>query len=132
MICTTQTICQVCEACTLQGVGVTLMNRVIGNDLAYITQSGLLSITYEVIDDQDGSVVEIGQIPIATSVFDTLQDGIAWEATDDLGYNFRWMLPGSATPNSERFYDLTITFVPPAGGLFKVAWRIWSQLAGGA
>ena len=129
MSCGTQaTDCQTNNACTLQGVGVTLMNRVVDNDLDLTEQYKTNSISYEVIDDITGVIVEVGAVPISSITI--LQSPPEWGTTDDIGYNWRWLAPGSCFPGGDQFYHVYVSFVPASGGIYKLYWRVWSQAAG--
>jgi len=121
---------------TISRSGTVLLARVVGANNANITQATLAAIAYQVRDleaDVSGALLPI---VIATSIFDTLQTGGAWDA-DTTGYNFAFTVPASAfawTPEEDlagnpkpRRFRVDVRFTPVTGEPFVVPWALWVQ-----
>lgn len=126
-------------AALLEDNPLTLADRILGNDVAAITQATINTISFRVWEyaswddaklDRDGS--EIGtqaSLDKTIVVFDTLQTDAYWEsppgsgnAIDDTGYNFRATIPPARFPSAAKWYRVEITFTPTAGDAFKIVW----------
>lgn len=131
--------------------GVTLLARLVGQLLPAepITRASLVSIAYTVTDLTTGLPLGIGIFPVASTVYDQLQQGDpAWTidtparpGVDQLsGYNFAGQLPATLFPVStpappspltgqpaKHRIQCDVAFTPTAGGQpFRVSF-VWDQ-----
>ncbi len=119
-----------------EDTGCSLMDRVLGNAGAAITQATITSIAYKVYehDTKDAAVAATGgtlvagtasSLTVASVVFDTLQTAAPWDSTADaLGYNFRYDSPAVDRPTGGKWYRHEIVFTPTSGAVFAIVWIV--------
>lgn len=111
---------------------IALMDRVKNISGALITAASVSALAYKVYaclnQDEviDGSGEQVGTTttltPISTYVFDELQTAAPW-TKDDVGYNLRIDLPGTARP-APGWHRVEVTITPVSGSAYTLRWGI--------
>lgn len=103
-----------------QGEPGTFVGRIRNVQGALITQASLSTITYAIYDLKalaPPTLILSGSVPIASSVFDALQQNAAIWPVDSTGYNFSFTLPQTSFPNAgpAQRYAAEFKFTDVAG-----------------
>ena len=111
----------------LANTAVYLMADVRWTDGTRITQATTDSVVCRSVDlDDTSTAISQPDITVSTSVFDSLQTDSRWTVNAS-GYNFGFILPGSAIPSARKTYLVTFDFVPTSGETVRHAWRITTE-----
>jgi hypothetical protein len=90
----------------------TLTRRIIGDDGEYIVAASVDTITAKVFDQSSGEQIgDALSYDSLDTVFDTLQTDLRW-TSDDIGYNFLLVVPGSYFPTGGRVYRVEVKLTP--------------------
>jgi hypothetical protein len=112
-----------------------LMARIYGQQGQYLNQASVASIAYQVTDTTTGLSTKNGTLTVASTVYNSLQQGdprwtmdtSAYPGVDaSTGYNFAFVLPGAAIPKAVR-YQVDVVFSLVGGGVFRVSWQFVPQ-----
>ncbi len=96
---------------------LTVRDRIIDKNGDRITQSGLSSLTVKVFNARTTVETYSATLTIGSVVSNSLQtneDDNGW-TQDDIGYNFKHTIPGSAFPDGSAEYRVEYKFTPTAG-----------------
>lgn len=96
-----------------EGASPVVMAYVVDSDDDDVTQAGVASISYAIVNLRTQVVLSTGTLTIADVIYDTLQTGNGWTYPGN-GYNFRWKIPGSSFPAGAGVYRVEIEI--SAGG----------------
>ena len=92
--------------------GVLVLARVLDWDDSAFKQADFGTITCKAFDVKNPGSATSSETPtVANVIYDTLQTDSRW-TKDSTGYNFAYIFPASAVPNSERDYQLEVKFEP--------------------
>lgn len=118
--------CKPIKSVVYHSSGVILMARLISESEALATQAAISSVKWYSFDLANPStVVASGTISKTDVIFDTLQHAM-W-SEDATGYNFRHVLPASATPTGDRTYRIEYRIVPTGGERYHVVYELESK-----
>lgn len=118
-----------------EDTAATIRAQVADNLDELITTSNVSSITYSVYDAATPRALISGydgvSITVADAVYDTLQTSVedaGWDyATSTQGYNFRFVVPGSAFADPDEYRRVIFVFTPTSGESFKMVVDINAQ-----
>lgn len=101
-----------------------VMARVLNISGVAITQASFGTITCDVYDLTDRSQTGDLTVTVSSAVYDTLQTGDPRWTLDTTGYNFLYMIAGTAFPEGDRTYQVEFTFNPSSGSPFYLVGRV--------
>ena len=90
-------------------------------DALPLMQADLVSATVKVHDSLDGTQTLNATPSIASVFYDTPQTETDWDY--DVGFNFRYVVPGSAFPDGGRTYIITLAAVDAGGNNIRHQWK---------
>lgn len=114
-----------------QDGGCMCLARVLAASGSYITQTATLSITcavYDLHSATPNAAIATPTVTVATSVYDTLQTGLAW-TRDSTGYNFKHTLADTLFTTGNHVYQVEYTFTPTSGEDARAIYRIYATAA---
>lgn len=93
-----------------EGTSLKVMARLVDIDGDYVTQAGIASISYRVVEDGTDEIIEPTALTVSDVIFDTLQTNDSSWTVDATGYNFKCVLPPATFPTGGVTNYIPITF----------------------
>lgn len=97
---------------------LTVLDHVLDKNGSRITQSSLSSLSVKVFNARTKEQTYSSTLTISSVVFNSLQTSDAAWTKDDVGYNFKHIVPGSAFPDGSAEYRVEYKFTSSGGDVW--------------